>query len=332
MNCNNFKNLNNRRSIIGNLKTAGKVVIVGSGFVGASAAFAIAMSKNASEIVLIDANKDKAMGEALDINHGISFLGQMSVSDGDYSSVSGADVIVITAGTARKPGESRLDLGKRNASIVKDIVPKVMEHYTGGIILVVSNPVDVMTYLVSKLSGLPEGKVIGSGTNLDTSRFCYILSEKCKVDVRDVNAYIIGEHGDSAVPVWSLANICGQNISEFCKVCTDSCNELDKKKISQEVIECGAKVIKAKGATYYAIGLSISRIVEAILKNQSSILPVGSIMKNMYGVNDVVLSLPSIINANGIEKVLEISLNEEEIEAFRASARKVRESIDEIMD
>jgi len=312
------------------IRSKGRVVIIGSGFVGSSAAFAIAMSGNASEIILVDINNEKAMGEALDLNHGLSFMGQMNITHGEYSHVKDADVIIITAGGARKPGQTRHDLAKGNAEIVRSIVPKIMENYTTGVILVVSNPVDVLTYLVQKLSGLPENRVMGSGTVLDSSRFRYLISQHCGVDVRNVHGYVIGEHGDSEVLLWNTTNIAGEKLTEYCNVCKRGC-PIPIGQITKEVKEAGAKIIRYKGATYYAIALGINRIVEAVLKNQNSILTVGSVINGQYGIRDVALSLPSVINANGIESIFEITLSDEELTALNESARKIREVIDSIV-
>ncbi|MFZ5987165.1 MAG: L-lactate dehydrogenase [Bacillota bacterium] len=309
------------------VKPKGKVVVVGSGFVGASSAFALTMSGLATEIVLIDINKEKAQGEALDLNHGLAFAGQMSITSGDYDAVKDADIIIITAGAARKPGQTRLDLAKNNANIIKDMVPKIMQHYNGGVIVVVSNPVDILTYLVQKISGLPEGKVFGSGTVLDSSRFRYLLSQHCNIDVKNIHGYIIGEHGDAQIPVWSATNIAGQRFDEFCSTCTKKCGSLERQKIAKDVKESGSEIIKLKGATYYAIAFAVNRIVEAILKNQNSIITVSSVINGSYGISDVALSLPSIVNSNGIERIFEISLEEEEYKKLHLAAEKLKETI-----
>ena len=289
---------------MGTRKTKGKIAIIGAGFVGASTAFSIATSGIASEMVLIDVNVEKAIGEVMDLNHGLSFLSPLDLKAGDYSDVKDADVIIITAGAARKPGETRLDLAKKNSDIMRSIVPQIMEFYNGGILLVVSNPVDVLTYLVQKMSGLPASKVIGSGTVLDSARFRYLISQHCKVDIRNIHGYIIGEHGDSEVPVWSRANIAGERIDEYCNACSRNCGGIEREKIEKDVRDAGAKIIRFKGATYYAIALSVTRICEAILKNQKSILTVGSVINGPYGIHDVALSLPSVIDGEGIHKIL----------------------------
>jgi L-lactate dehydrogenase len=316
---------------MGTTKSKGKIVIIGSGFVGSSAAFALSMSGLASEIVLVDVNREKAMGEAMDLNHGLCFMGQMSISDGDYSAVKGADIILVTAGAGRKPGESRLDLAKKNAGIIKDIIPQIMEHYDGGVFLVVSNPVDVLTYLIQKLSGLPTSKVIGSGTVLDSARFRYQISEHCGVDVKNVHGYIIGEHGDSEVPAWSATHIAGKRMDEACFACIKKCGSIGREEIFAKVKDSGAKIIKYKGATFYGIAISITRICEAILKDQNSILTVGSVIEGHYGVNDVALSIPSVVNLDGIKSIFDIPLNEDEIAELQASAAKIKEVIDQVI-
>ena len=309
-------------------KAKGKIVVIGAGFVGASAAAAISMSGIASELVLIDVNKEKAFGEALDLNHGLAIMGQMNIRDGGYEDVKGADIIVLTAGANRKPGETRLDLARKNVGIVKTIIPEIMKNYDGGIILVVSNPVDIITYLVLKETGLPSNKVISSGTLLDSSRLRFELSKLCSVDVGNVNSLFIGEHGDSAVPLWSSANIAGENLDDYL---SKNDIKLDKAKMYLDVQQAGATVIKNKGATYYGIALCVTRICEAILKDQNTILPVGSMINGTFGITDVVLSIPSIVNAQGIQKVVEIKLTEEELALLQLSAKKLKETIAEVI-
>jgi len=309
-------------------KAKGKIVVIGAGFVGASAASAICMSGIASELVLIDVQKEKAFGEALDLNHGLSIMGQMSIRDGGYEEVAGADIIVLTAGANRKPGETRLDLARKNVGIVRTIIPEIMKYYDGAIILVVSNPVDVIAYLVQKETGIPAHKVISSGTLLDSSRLKYEIGNLCKVDIANINSLFIGEHGDSAVPLWSSASIAGEKLDDYLG---KNNLTIDKEALYLQVQQAGATVIKAKGATYYGIGLCVTRICEAILKNQNTILPVGSLMNGTFGISDVVFSIPSIVNANGIEKVLEISLTEKELELLKASAATLKETIKEVI-
>ncbi|NLL07267.1 MAG: L-lactate dehydrogenase [Clostridiaceae bacterium] len=314
------------------VKSRSKVAIIGAGFVGASTAFAMSLQQMATEVVLIDVNKEKAYGEALDINHGISFLGQMAVYSGDYSDVKDCDVIIVTAGANRKPGETRLDLAKKNVAIAKEITKNVMKHYNHGVILVVSNPVDILTYMITKWSGLPKGRVVGSGTVLDSSRFRYLLSKKLNVDVRNVHGYIIGEHGDSQLPAWSATHIAGQNISEYSHAPNGILTNEDKITIAEEVKKAGAEIIKNKGATYYAIAITINAIVETLLKDQNTIRTVGSVMNGEYGIKDVALSLPSIVNCEGIQNIIPLVLSPEEEEALRASAESVKAVLNEVKD
>lgn len=303
-------------------KTPCKVVIIGGGFVGAAAAFSLALVGIVAEVVVVDANQAKAKGEAMDISHGLSMMKQMSVRDGGYDDVKDADIIVVTAGCARKPGETRLDLAKKNVSIARDITQKMMQYYNGGIVVVVSNPVDILTYIIQKESGIPTSKIFGSGTSLDTSRFKHLISENYDVDVSNVNGFVIGEHGDSMVPVWSHVSIDSIPLCHYSKLIK---KELDKTAIEEEVKNCGAKVIQLKGATYYAIAMSITRIVEAIVKDQNSILCVGSLLNGQYGIKDIPLSLPCIINASGNANVLEIELSDHENQKLVASAGKIKE-------
>lgn len=306
-----------------------KIAVVGAGFVGASAAFAMSINNLVSELVLIDVNREKAFGEALDISHGLSFTGNMRVYSGDYSDVKDSDIIVITAGANRKPGETRLDLAKKNTTIMKGITESIMEHYNKGVILVVSNPVDILAYKVQKWSGLPASKVIGSGTVLDSARFRTHISEVLDVDVKNVHGYIIGEHGDSQLPLWSATHIAGTQFDEYLRINNMS---VDKEKLFQEVKAAGATIIKNKGATYYGIALSINRICESILKDYNTIMPVGTVINGAYGINDVVLNLPAIVGADGASKVLELKITDDELELLKHSAEQVKLILDEVKD
>lgn len=314
------------------VNTRSKVAIVGSGFVGSSSAFAMALNGLVAEVVLIDANKDKAAGEAMDINHGLPFLSQLSIYAGDYSDCKDCDIIVITAGANRKPGETRLDLAKKNVAILKDITDNVMKHYTQGVILLVSNPVDVLTYLFTQWSGLPAGRVIGTGTVLDSSRFRYLLGQHLDIDVRNIHGYVIGEHGDSQIPVWSATYVAGMKLDEYCAA--HLCNgveTLNKEAIAKDVKSAGADIIKYKGATYYAIAITVNRIVEALLKDQNSIMTVSSLISGRYGIQDVALSLPSIINNKGVDRVLDIRLADDELLLLQQSAAQIRSIIDQVI-
>jgi L-lactate dehydrogenase len=307
-----------------------KVAVIGSGSVGASIAFAMSIKQLCSELVLIDINQDKAEGETRDINHGLPFLGQMSVRPGGFDECADCDVIIVTAGIPRKPGETRLELAKKNVALGRQITSSIMEYYNGGVILVVSNPVDVMTYMISKWSGLPKGRVIGSGTVLDSSRFRYLLSQKLDIDVKNVHGYIIGEHGDSQLPAWSATNIAGLTVDDYCKTSGMEFTEADRAEIIEETKMAGAEIIRRKGATYYAIAIAVNTIVESILKGTSTIRTVGTVMNGEYGLKDVVVSVPSIISADGVERVLELELTEHEHQQLVFSASQVRSVIEEI--
>ncbi len=313
-------------------KNRSKVAIIGAGFVGASAAFALSLNQMVSELVLIDVAKDKAAGEAMDINHGLSFLGQMKVYDGDYSDCADCDVIVITAGANRKPGETRIDLAKKNVAIAKEITSNIMKYYTRGVILVVANPVDILTYKIQNWSGLPAGKVLGTGTVLDSSRFRYLLSEKLDVDVRNVHGYIIGEHGDSQLPLWSATHIAGKNINEYFADPKYGINEADKEIILKDVKTAGAEIIKRKGATYYAIAVTINTILESLLKDQNTIRTVSSVINGNYGIEGVALSLPSIVDSNGVKSIVDLKLADDELEALKYSAEQLKIVLNEVKD
>ncbi len=306
-----------------------KVAIIGAGFVGASAAYAMSINNLVSELVLIDVNKEKAYGEALDISHGLSFAGNMTIYSGDYSDVKDCDVIVVTAGAARKPGETRLDLAKKNTMIMKSIVTELMKHYNTGVIVSVSNPVDVLAYMTQKWSGLPANKVIGSGTVLDSARLRTHISQALDVDIANVHGYIIGEHGDSQLPLWSASHIAGIPFDEYVKI--NGLN-IDKDALFSEVKAAGATIIKNKGATYFGIALSINRIVESILKDFNTIMPVGTVLDGQYGLKDVLVNVPTIVGGNGAEKVLELNITDAELQLLKHSAQQVRAVIDEVKD
>ncbi|TZE82929.1 L-lactate dehydrogenase [Calorimonas adulescens] len=302
-----------------------KIAIIGTGFVGSTTAFALALSGIVPEIALIDLNARKAEGEAMDINHGMAFIPPASVYNGDYSSCSGAEIIIITAGANQKPGETRLDLVKKNTAIFKEMVPQLVKYNDKAIYLIVTNPVDILTYVTLKVSGLPSNQVIGSGTVLDSSRFRFFLGKLCGIDPRNVHAYIIGEHGDSEVAAWSLTNIAGTPFTEYCDRCDKGCDQAEKQAIVDDVRNAAYKIIERKNATYYAVALAVRRIVECILRDENSVLTVSSLMKGQYGIDNICLSLPSIVGKTGIKKVLEMSLKEEEIASLKKSAETLKE-------
>lgn len=306
---------------------ARKVGLVGTGLVGSSFAYGLMIRGSASELVLVDANNDKAVGEMMDFNHGLSFVKPMKIAAGGYEDLSGAHVVVIAAGASQKPGESRLDLLARNANIFSKIVPEVVRHNPGGIILVATNPVDILTYISLNESGLPPGKVIGSGTILDTSRFRFLLGQYYGVDARSVHAYIIGEHGDSEIPLWSLASIGGVRLQEFAPLSNKTYDQVEMNKLFVEVRDSAYEIIKKKGATYYAIGLGLLSIVEAIIGDHRSVMSVSTLMTGQYGVRDICLSLPCVVGANGIEEILTLNLSPVEEMGFRRSAEKLLETL-----
>ena len=288
-----------------------KVAVIGCGFVGSSSAFALMQSGLFSEMVLIDADTKRAEGEAMDISHGISFARPMQIYAGNYDDITDAAIIVITAGANQKPDETRLDLIKKNAAIMKSIVGEIKKRDFGGILLIVSNPVDILTLIALKESGYPSNRVIGSGTVLDTGRFKYLLGEHLDVDSRSVHAFIIGEHGDSELAAWSNARIGGLKVNDFCELRGHFNHEQSMKKIFENVRNSAYEIIERKHATYYGIAMAVKRICEAIVRNEKSILPVSSLMTGEYGLNDVVLSIPAVVGETGVQKVIPIELNDE---------------------
>ncbi|SIQ06043.1 L-lactate dehydrogenase [Halanaerobium kushneri] len=307
-----------------------KIAVIGAGGVGATTAYALMVQGIGSEIVLIDVNKDKAEGEAMDLRHGASFVNPVDIYAGDYSDLADAKLIIITAGAAQKPGETRLDLIKKNTGIFKNIVSSITEYNKDGILLVVTNPVDILTYLTYRLSNFPANRVIGSGTVLDSSRFRSLLSKNCGVAASNVHGYIIGEHGDSEVPVWSLTNIAGTPISQYCPICSKACGGDDLEQISSQVKNAAYEIIEKKGATFYAVALAVARIARSILRDENAVLTVSSLMESYYGIEDISLSLPTIINSNGIDRVLELPLSKKEEKAFKESAAHLKENFEQL--
>ncbi|HKL13730.1 MAG TPA: L-lactate dehydrogenase [Halanaerobiales bacterium] len=312
-----------------NLK-AGKVGIIGAGSVGSTTAYALMVQGIGSEIVLIDRNKEKAEGEAMDIMHGQSFVKPIQVRAGDYSDLKDAKVIIITAGAPQKEGETRLDLVQKNTNIFKDIISEITKYNQDAILLVVANPVDILTYITLKLSGFSKKRVIGSGTVLDSARFRSLISEQCKIAAKNVHGYVIGEHGDSEVPVWSLTNIAGTQIDKYCPICDQNCDGVIKERISEQVKNAAYEIIEKKGSTYYAVALGVAQITQAILRDEDTVLTVSSLLQGEYGIEDVSLSLPTVIDNNGIRNVLELDLNKEEREAFINSANLMKDAIKEL--
>ncbi|MBQ7543800.1 MAG: L-lactate dehydrogenase [Synergistaceae bacterium] len=308
-----------------------KVAIIGCGFVGSASAFALMQSGLFSEMVLIDVDHGRAEGEALDIGHGMPLARPMKIYAGDYDDAQDAAVIVVTAGANQKPGETRLDLVKKNVNIFKSIMPEFAKRQCKGIMLVVANPVDILTYVAAKYSGLPAKKVIGSGTVLDTARLKYLLSEHLSVDSRSIHAFIIGEHGDSEFAAWSSANVSGVPLYDFCTMRGHSHFEEASRKIEDEVRNSAYEIIKRKNATYYGIAMAVKRICEAIIRDEKSVLAVSSLMKDVYGVEDVALSMPAIIGKDGIEDLIPVRLDVTEQRKLRESASVLKEVISDVL-
>ncbi len=308
----------------------GKVVVIGAGAVGSTTAYTLMLGGLFQEIVLIDINKDKAEGDALDMAHGVSLVKPVSVIAGSYSDCKDADIVIITAGAPQKGGQTRLELLKDNLELYKKIIKRTMEYAPGDVILMpVSNPVDILTYMAYKISGLPKNQVLGSGTVLDTSRLKYMISRQTGVDARNCHTYIIGEHGDSEVAAWSVTNIGGMTMNEFCKY-TGRCTLNDLDTMYTKVKNSAYEIIKKKGATYYAIAVAVARICECIAGDENSILTVSGIFEGEYDIKDVALSVPTIVNGNGIERILEVPFSKEEMKGLRDSASTLSEVLREI--
>ena len=304
-----------------------KAVIVGTGFVGSSTAYALMLRGIFTELVLIDANKARAEGEAMDISHGLPYAHHMNIRAGSYEECADAYVIIITAGAAQKPGETRLDLIKKNAAIMRGIIAEIKKTPFEGILLIVANPVDVLTHVALKESGYPANRVFGSGTVLDTARFKYLISRHLDVDARNVHGVIIGEHGDSEVPVWSITNIAGIPINDFCAIRGHHNHEESMRQIYENVRDSAYQIIERKGATYYGVATAIARICEVIIKNEHTMLPVSVELDGIYGLKGLSLSIPSLVGSDGVEKVLELTLNYEEKTKLLASATTLKEII-----
>lgn len=308
-----------------------KVTIVGAGAVGSTFAYALAQSGLASEIVLIDRNQEFVQGQVLDLLHGLPFFPSVEIHGGDRRDYANSQVIVITAGSKQGQGESRLDLLQRNAGIIENIVDDILSEGSQAILVIVSNPVDVLTYVALRRSGWDKRRVFGSGTVLDSARFRYSLSRHCDVDVRNVHAYILGEHGDSEVAAWSMTHIAGVPIDDYCPFCKSCGNWVEEKsKLVEEVRNSAYHIIDYKGATYYAIGLALVGIVGAILRNQRSVLTVSTLLQGEYGIQDVCLSVPCVLSERGIEYIIEAKLAPHEQEALSHSGAVLRSALQEL--
>ncbi|WP_168118497.1 L-lactate dehydrogenase [Paenibacillus sp. HB172176] len=292
-----------------------KIVIIGAGAVGATTAYTLLLRNRVDELVLIDANQNKAIGDVLDMNHGMPFLDHTDVWAGTYEDCSGADIIIITAGAAQKPGEPRTELLKRNVAIFDSIIEGILPYNKDAILLIASNPVDIMSYMAYKKAKLPVERVIGSGTLLDSARFRYLIGQKLNIDPRSVHAHIIGEHGDSELPLWSLANVAGSTLQ---------LTEADREEVFMNTRDAAYQIIEAKGATYYAIALALDRICAAILKDEGAILHLSTLLHDYHGVSDVYLGVPCIVDRNGVRSPIDIPITEDERVLLHKSADKLK--------
>ena len=308
-----------------------KVVVVGAGSVGATYCYALAQSGLADEIVLTDKNEDLMQGQVLDLVHGQTFFPTVVIRSGTINDCADAQLVVITAGAAQKPGETRLHLIKKNAEITGSIAEDISKSGCKGIMLIVSNPVDVLTYIALKRSGWEKGRVIGSGTVLDSSRFRHLLSKYCGVDVHNVHAYILGEHGDSEFAAWSMTNIAGISIDEYCLVC-GKCSDWKHQRqiIEQQVRDSAYHIINYKGSTQFAVGLALVRITGAILRSKNSILSVSTLVESDFGIKDVCLSVPCVVSDTGVTRIIESPLSSEELASLSHSAKVLRKAIDSL--
>ncbi|KAI4451699.1 L-lactate dehydrogenase [Eubacterium plexicaudatum ASF492] len=307
-----------------------KVAVIGCGFVGSTTAFALMQSGLFSEMILIDADQDRAEGEALDISHGTPFARPMKIYAGTYKDITDASIIIITAGANQKPDESRLDLVNKNTKIMRSVIQEIMKYGCEGILLIVSNPVDILTYEALKISGLPKNRVIGSGTVLDTGRLKSELAEHLGVDSRSVHAFIIGEHGDSEIAAFGSANVSGVPLNDVCEMRGYFHHEAAMYEIAQTVKNSAYEIIEKKKATYYGISMAVRRICEAIVRDEKSVLPVSVMLDGIYGLKDIVLSMPTIIGAGGAEGQMPIPLSETEQKQLKHSAAILQEVIQNI--
>lgn len=301
-----------------------RVSVVGTGLVGSTYAYTLAMSGLAGEIVLVDARPGRAEGEAMDISHGAPFVPPVRIKSGGIEATAGSALVVISAGAAQQPGETRLELVRRNTDVFCDIIPRIAQASPGAVLLIVTNPVDIMTYAAIRFSGFAPGRVIGSGTLLDSARFRHLLSRHCRVAPANVHAYIIGEHGDSEVPVWSTANIAGLRLDEYCPACGRGCGSEVRERIFHQVRDAAYAVIERKGATYYAVALAMTAVTRAVLRDENAVMTVSTLMDSGDSRDDICLSLPAVVDQSGVSRVLRIPLAEGERQGLEKSASILR--------
>lgn len=306
-----------------------KISILGAGNVGATIAYTFAVNGTCSDVVLVDINEAKAKGEAMDIRHGISLAQNIDIKDGSYDDIAGSDIVVVTLGMARKPGQSRIDLTQNNVNIIKQVMPKVAEIAPDAVYVVVSNPIDILTYTILKCTNLKASQVVGSGTVLDSSRLRSAIAEKAEISPKSIHAYVFGEHGDTSFVPWSTTTIGGMNVTDYW-ASTGRPEELDTDAIEESVRVAGAEVIKRKGATFYAIALSVNKICDTILRDSNSILTVSTLANGRYGIDDVCLSLPCIVNGHGIAGEINPPLLEDELAKLKKSADALKSVISQL--
>ena len=304
-----------------------KAAIIGCGLVGSSIAFRFLQQGLFSKLVLLDVDRDKAEGEAMDLSDGLPYGAAMEITAGDYDDITDCALVVVTAGANQKPGETRLDLIGKNTAILRSIIGEITAREFEGVLLVVSNPVDVLTYAAWRMSGYPRERVMGSGTVLDTARLKQLLGEELSVDSRNIHAFIIGEHGDSELAVWSEANVSGLDLEDFCRVRGMAMNPARMESMYQQVRDSAYEIIRRKGATYYGIAMAVGRIAACIVKDERSVLPVSVVLEGEYGLGGLALSVPSIVGSGGVREVLEIPLSGAESGALRQSAKQMQEAI-----
>lgn len=308
-----------------------KVVVIGAGSVGSTYIYALMHTGLAGEIVIVDIDKKRVEGEVMDLSHGLSYVPPVVVRSGDYSDCKDASLIVLTAGAKQTPGQSRLELIQKNTDIVRDICRQIKDIGSKAVFVMVANPVDPLTYTAIKELGWERGRVFGSGTVLDSARFRYTLSRHCGIDAHNIHGYILGEHGDSEVPAWSMTHIAGVSIRDYCPIC-GKCNdyEAEHKKIAQQVKDSAYHIIDYKGATYYAIGLALVRISGAVLRDEHSVLTVSSLLTGEYGLDDVCLSVPCVVSEDGIEKIITANLTDYEKKALENSSQTIKQTLEKV--
>ena len=304
-----------------------KVTIIGAGAVGSACAFSIATQRLAAEIAIVDVNQAKAEGEAMDISHGLITMGSMDIHAGTYEDISDSDLTIVTAGVGRKPGETRLDLAAKNIAIARDIIANLKKYWRDGAVMVVSNPVDVITYLIQKESGLPHGRVFGTGTVLDSARFRYLLTTRTDTDIRNIHGFTAGEHGESQIAVWSSVHVSGMRLDSFC---AKRGIVLDKEEIVKDTVSSGAQVIKRKGVTNYAIAAIVAELTGTVIKDRGSIFSVTSVLEDYYGISNVAISVPAFVGNTGVKGYLPYDFTEEELAKLRSSASQIRAFMDSL--